>query len=310
MYSSSGIPPTPGRARTNKGLLVSQRRTLILVAAIVIAMVAAFLVYNYVDGVEQNAMGDAKLVPVFVVEAPIARGAAGEAAAGGIKRSNIPQEFKPANAITSLEDIAGKVAIGDLAPNQVVVADMFVDRSDPAARKSNSEYLRRIRGEDQVAITISVDQVRGTAGLIEPGDYVSIMLTSNSQAPADGQGGQAAQGDSSALFTTGARYLFQKAEVLAVDKTFVPQAGQTATAPADTTDTNNGTQQRGLITLIVPARAAQYIGSVAPDRIYLVLVARDYKPVPQTPLNPSDPIPAEDGAQMTPYGPKGPDNAS
>ena len=288
---------------------MSQRRTLILVAAIVVAMIAGFLVYNYVDGVEQDALGDAKLVPVYTVEAPISRGAAGEAAAEAIKRTNIPQQFKPANAITSLDDIAGKVAVGNLAPNQVVVADMFVDRSDPAARKSNAEYLRRIRNEDQVAITISVDQVKGVAGLVEPGDYVNVMLTDIEQAEAAGDGTAAPQTDKPILFKSSARYLYQKAEVLAVDKTFVPQAGQTAAAAAEAAE-DAKTEQRGLITLIMPARAAQYVASVEPERIYLTLVAPDYKPVPQSPINPSDPIPAEDSAKLTPYGPKGPDNAS
>ncbi|MBX3314755.1 MAG: Flp pilus assembly protein CpaB [Actinobacteria bacterium] len=285
---------------------MSQRRTLILVAAIAVAMVAGFLVYNYVDGVEQDALGDAKLVSVYTVEAQIDRGASGEAAAEAIKQTNIPQQFKPANAITSLDDIAGKVAISDLAPGQVVVADLFVDRSDPAARKSNSDYLRKIRNEDMTAITISVDQVSGVAGLIEPGDYVNIMLRRILQGSTV-DGADVPQSDTPILFDESARYLYQKAEVLAVDTTFVPQAGQTATGAA-TDDT--APAQRGLITLIVPAKAAQYIASVEGSRIYLTLVARDYKPVPQTPIDPSDPIPAEDGSQLTPYGADGPDNAS
>ena len=41
----------------------------------------------------------------------------------------------------------------------------------------------------------------------------------------------------------------------------------------------------------------------------LVLVARDYKPVPQAPIELSDLLPAEDGAQLTPYGKDGPDSS-
>lgn len=263
-------------------------------------MVAAFLVYNYVDGVEEDAMGDAQLVPVFVVEAPIARGASGEAAAEGIKQTNIPQQFKPANAITSLDDIAGKVAIGDLAPNQVVVNDMFVDRSDPAARKSNAEYIRKIRNQDQMAMTISVDQVSGVAGLIEPGDYVNVLLRPKTLM-ATGQ----SQNPEPSLAGGSARFLFQKVEVLAVDTTFVPQAGQNTDPAAQPVAT-----QRGLITLIVPAKAAQLFASIEPGDMYLALVGPDYEPVPQEPIAPDALIPAEDAGSMTPYGPEGPDNAS
>ena len=64
----------------------------------------------------------------------------------------------------------------------------------------------------------------------------------------------------------------------------------------------------GLITVIVPAEAAQYIAALRPDDIYLALVARDYKPVPQEPIDLNS-LPAEDGALLTPYGPEGPDSA-
>jgi hypothetical protein len=56
----------------------------------------------------------------------------------------------------------------------------------------------------------------------------------------------------------------------------------------------------------VPAKGAQYIASLPPENVYLALVSRDYKPVQQTPINPLDPLPAEDPSKLTPYGPNGP----
>ena len=62
-----------------------------------------------------------------------------------------------------------------------------------------------------------------------------------------------------------ARYLFQKAQILAIDKTPVAQAGEVsstaeedaaAAAPANT----------GLLTLILPTKAAQYMASLAAGR--------------------------------------------
>ena len=66
-----------------------------------------------------------------------------------------------------------------------------------------------------------------------------------------------------------------------------------------------GGGDRGTITFIVPTRAAQLITSVPSSSIYLSLVSPDYKPTAQTPLSASDPVPAEDPSQLTPYGPKG-----
>jgi len=295
---------------------VSQRRTLILVAAIAIGAFSSFLVWNYVNGVQDEAYDNAEQVPVYLVKQTVARGTDGRTANAYIAKENMPRKFKPGNAITSPDDIAGKVARNDLVPNQVVVTDMFVDASDPSARESFSERLNRIRNTDQLAVTISVDDVRGVAGLVEPGDYVNIMMTAVQELDDAGKAVGVPEGadPGQVLFAQQARYLYQKAEVLAVGQDALPQAGETATAAAEDGAAPDGAaaaeaQNRGLITLIVPAKAAQYIASVEPGAIYLTLVAQDYKPVPQDPIDPSAPIPAEDPSEQTPYGPEGPDSA-
>lgn len=291
---------------------MSQRRTLILVAAIAIGALSSFLVWNYVNGVQDEAYDNAEQVPVYLVKQTVARGTAGLQAQSYIAKENIPRKFKPGNAITSLEDLTGKVAVNDLVPNQVVVSDMFVDASDPSARESFAERLNRIRNEDQTAITISVDQVRGVAGLIEPGDYVNIMLTQVQQLDENGKAAGVPEGAdvSAVLFAQQARYLYQKAEVLAVGQDALPQAGEAqAAAEGDPAAAAAPAADRGLITLILPTKAAQYVASVQPESIYLVLVAQDYKPVPQDPIDPTSVIPAEDPSKLTPYGTKGPDSA-
>ena len=288
---------------------MSQRRTLILVAAVVIGAIASLLVYNYVNGVEDEANKNAEQVPVYLVEKKISRGMQGLEAQGLIKKSTVPRKIMPANAITDPADITGQVAISDLVPNQVVVSDMFADASDPRAQQSFAERLNRIQNEDQVAISISVDQVRGVAGLIQPGDFVNVMLTEVSQVDAEGNpvGGPEGKNAEDGLFAQQARYLYQKAEVLAVGQSAVAQPGETAEA-ANAGTTAKPVADTGLITFIVPAKAAQYIASADPASIYLTLVARDYKPVPQDQIDPSAPIPAEDAEGLTPYGPEGPDS--
>jgi Flp pilus assembly protein CpaB len=291
---------------------VSQRRTLILVAAIVVGALASFLVYNYVNGIEDEAYNNAEQVPVFVVKQKIDKSTTGLEAKAFIEKATAPRKFVPSNAIKSLEDLTGKVALSDLAQNQVVVSDMFVDASDPAAQGSFSERLTRIRNEDQSAITISVDQVRGVAGLINPGDYVNIMLTEVTQLDAEGQPAGVPEDASpeEVLFSQQARYLYQKAEVLAVGQDAVPEPGESASAASAEGGTDAAAEgDRGLITLIVPARAAQYLASAPPESFYLAMVARDYKPVTQGQIDINALLPAEDPTQLTPYGKNGPDSA-
>lgn len=286
---------------------MSQRRTLILVAAIAIGALASFLVWNYVNGVQDEAFDNAEQVPVYLVKQNVARGTSGLEAQAYIAKENIPRKFKPGNAIASVEDISGKVAVNDLVPNQVVVSDMFVDASDPAARASFAERLTKIRNEDQVAISLNVDQVRGVAGLVRPGDFVNILLADQSTGGADGDTTAATAATTKVEFK--ARYLYQKAQVLAVGQDALPQAGAAAPADATAAEGTAPAENSGLITLIVPAKAAQYISSVDPSSIYMVLVARDYKPTPLAPIDLSELLPGEDAAQLTPYGKDGPDSS-
>lgn len=290
---------------------MSQRRTLILAAAIIVGALGAFLVWNYVSGVEDKANEGTQLVSVYLVSQPIARGTSGNEAAAYIKKDSIPRKAVPANAITSPEDISGKVALYALSPNAVVLNDMFVDPSDPNARQSFSERLTRINNEDQVAITIQVDQVRGVAGLIQPGDFVNIMIRRVSEVSPEAALPEGVNA-SDILFGEQARHLYQKVEVIAVGQNTVPQAG-TSTVAADGTTTGApaspaAAQDAGLITVMVPVRASQYLASVEQGNFYLALVARDYKPVAQQVIDFNSTIPGEDAALLTPYGPSGPES--
>ncbi len=305
----SPVRPT-GVGFQNKGFTVNQRRTLILIAAIVIGALSSFLVWNYVNGVQDEAYSNAERVPVYLVKTAIPRGTPGLDAAAYISKEDIPRKFKPANAITSMEDITNKVALNNLVPNQVVVSDMFVSADDPNARASFTDGLNRVRGEDQVAISITVDQVRGVAGLIQPGDFVNIMVYSSANSGgADGSKGAASS--TAGVLPRDARYLYQKAEVIAVGTQTLPQPGQSAQAASASGGDGEAAapaQNTGLITLVVPAKAAQYIASAPPDAMYLTLVARDYKPVPIPDLGTNPPLPGESADMLTPYGPKGPES--
>lgn len=301
---------------------MGSRRTLITIAAVAVGAIAVFLIYGYVGSVKDEAFADAERVKVYVVQSTVVRGTYGEEAESQklIVESEIPKKFFPENAIRTFDDIAGKVAIGDLAVNQIVTNDMFAEPG--LVQSSFADRLEKINDEDQVAVTIAVDQVRGVAGVLQPGDYVNIMATDLCETQGGGAGGgggggeepvegeEAAEGEDECrwgeevLFGSQARYILQKVQILAVGQTPVTLPGE-----AETAATEEGaaapTQDAGLITFIVPAESAQYIASLPPERIYLSLVARDYQPVPQGPIDPTGTLPAEDPNALTPYGPDG-----
>lgn len=290
---------------------MGSRRTLITIAAVAVGAIAVFLIYGYVGSVKDEAFGEAERVKVFVVKQTVPKGTYGEETAGGlIVEDEIPKKFFPPNAIRSLDDIGGKVAIADLAVNQIVTTDMF---ADPAVVQATfADRLETINDEDQVAITINVDQIRGVAGLLRPGDYVNVMSVTSCEGGGGGEGvadDQPAGGTATASGTcqkslaNDPRYVYQKAQILAVGQTPVAQPGEVSAASEEAAAPTGGS---GLITLIVPTEAAQYIAAIAPENIYLTLVSRDYEPTPQGPIDGDAGLPAEDSERLTPYGPQGP----
>lgn len=201
--------------RTNRPI---PRRALAVAAAVVVGLVAAFAAYSYLHSAQTRAYDNAKLTAAYVVAKPVPAGLAGaQAITGGyVVRKQVPAEFRPAGAVTNLADIEGTQAVAPVAVGQILVAGMF---TSPSAAQVT--FARAIPAGD-VAVTVSVSQVQGVAGLPQPGDHVDIMVT-----------------------VTGAeQYLLENVPVLAIGQQTSPQgststststtaAGAASTAPAD-----------------------------------------------------------------------------
>lgn len=155
------------------------------------------------------------------------------------RRTSIPRKAVPANAITSPEDISGKVALYVLFVAQRRGAERHVRRS---VRSQRPAVVRRAPDPDQQ---------RGPGGHRHPGrpgagrgrTHPARRLRQHDDPQrVGGAGRRAAQGVAveDILFGEQARYLYQKVEVLAVGQNTVPQAGAAATA----TDDGSGTGAR------------------------------------------------------------------
>ena len=267
---------------------------MILIAAIAVGCIAAFVVLNYVSGVEDRANGDAERVPVLVVRADIPQGVPGEQAMeeGLIVEDEIAREFLPATRITDPDQISGKVALNNLAANQVLVDGMFVDPTT-----SSIGFGQRLE-ENNVAYTISVDSANAVAGLLVPGDLVDIFVSGDSE---DDSAGDAYGSDT--------RVLYHQVRILAIGTEAAPQPGEQAAADDAAAA---APVSSGLITLDLPVEAAQLISSQL-GQISLALTGPDYQalPIPRIDLNEVEDLPGETDARtrfgtLTPYGPDGP----
>jgi Flp pilus assembly protein CpaB len=277
---------------------VSSRRTLILIAAVLVGVVAAYALWTYIGGIEDEANDNAERVEIFKIVKDIPKGTFGDEAfaQGFIEQDVIAKEYRPATAITNPAQIDGLVAISDLPANQVVVSNQFVTQQN-----SLSTFSQLLKN-NEVAITISIDQIRGVAGLLVPGDFVNILVTSGGALQNSGGtpgNAQAAGG----IYAAPARYVYQKVQILAVGQTRKLEPGETAATNAD--GTTAGASSSGLITFVVPADAAQRIASLDASSIYLNLVAKDYQPTAIGPIDANQAPPGEANDQLTPYGPDG-----
>ncbi len=288
---------------------MSSRRTVILIAAIVVGALAALALLNYVRGIEDRANDNAERVKVFKIADEIPKGTFGQDAfnAGLIVEDEIPREFFPATAITNPADIADQVAISNLAANQVVVGDQFVPQAE--ALVSFSDLLSVADPENpatqEVALTISVDQVKGVAGLLVPGDFVNILVGVDAPEVTSADAEAVPEGtDPSAVgtYTNPHRYLYQKVQILAIGQQRVLEAGETVATDATG---NQVTTASGLVTFAVPPDAAQRIASVSGGSIYLTLVNKDYQPFPIEQIDVLETLPGETAGELTPYGPDG-----
>jgi pilus assembly protein CpaB len=246
---------------------MSSRRTLIIIAAVAVAAIAAVANVTYLNGVQSRAYGNAKRVYVYRVRADVNKGTTGDTALGNdmIERKQIPQEFRPGNALTDLSQIKGKVALATLSAGQVVVDGMFVDPI-----KAQTTTRDRIPA-GQVAFTVSVDQVHGVGNLLYPGDQVDIFVKDK-----DAQ-----------------RLLFQNVDILYIGDTSAPEPGQTKAV------TNPSS---GVITFAAPVDAAQRImlASQGDGGLYLALVPRNNKPIAAPPAVNSSQL--FNGTTLTPCG--------
>jgi len=264
--------------------IVSSRRTLILVGAIVVGALAALLILRYVSAVEDKANSDTQLTPVVVVTGPVQQG---ELANSVIeqKRVDIGQRRRidlPANAITRLDDIKGQVATIDMSPGEVITTSKFSGSTANTSSKSN------VIEKGLVAVTMSVDPTKGVAGLVQPGDFVNVMVPLM---------GTSLTGEVSAT-QIGSTTLFQKVKVLAIGQNLgTPVAADPANPDAAKPVASDQ------VTLLVAPEAAGTIAwaGASSGGVYLVLVRPDYQPRPIAPwVAPTDgQLPGAKG--LTPY---------
>lgn len=251
---------------------MGNRRMLILVIAVALAGLTAFLTFNYANSADERAFKDAELVSVLLVKKDIPKGFPGDRALdeGYVARESIPRKFFPAKAITNAQSLRGQVALGPLSPGVPVVEGSFVE-----PRLAQESFAQRL-AKGMQAVTLAVSDVQGVARLVVPGDHVNMMVTLDEPGGGPGAAGGGKQ----------TQFVLQNIEVLAVGNTTTIQPGEQAVQTQSLQAGQAMTVDSGLMTFAVPALDAERVVHANEiGTIHLTLVPPDYAPAPVAPVN-------------------------
>jgi len=208
------------------------RRTLLLVAALVVAALGTSLVFLYVNGVSDRALADQQPVQVLVATAPIAAGTTAREAqgAGALEMRTIAGSAVAAGALSDIRPIADQVALAPIFPGEQILQDKFGDAG------SASEL---IIPEGKLAVSVQLADPARVAGFVGPGSEVAVFLTIE---------GRRAAGEEVT------RLLLPRVEVIAAGaSTLVP--------PTTTTEDQTQAEElpKALLTLAVTQEEAQKV---------------------------------------------------
>lgn len=144
------------------------------IAALVLAVVGAILLFVYVQGAAARAQAGLEPVNVLVVQERIPAGTKAADLGSKVKSSSIPKSAVPAGALASLGDAEGKVTAVDLEPGEQLLAARLVDPRDLVPGT-----VPVPDGLEEVTLLLTPERLLG--GRIEAGDKVTVYTSFKSE---------------------------------------------------------------------------------------------------------------------------------
>lgn len=175
-----------------------------LLLSLVLGLLAVFLVFVYVRGLERQLYEEVDMQNVVVARQAIAAGTAIDQ--GAIQRVAVPRKYRQPQTFPTVEEVAGRVAVVPIAAGSQVSGSMLADAGAEALS------FEVPRGRRAVAITVTDDT--GVGGLIRPGNFVDIVGTFEFGRPVGFQNGRMVYADE----RTEVRTMMQNVFVVAVNK--------------------------------------------------------------------------------------------
>jgi pilus assembly protein CpaB len=229
------------------------RRTIALVLAVALAALATIALISYVRGLEDKAFEGVETTDVYVAKQDIPAGVSGDTASQQalIEKRTVPAKVRPTGAISSLEQISGRLAATQIYKDEIIVQQRFVV---PGAAVKG--VLPIPPGKQ--AVSIAVSGAPAVGGFVQPGDQVSLLVNVANRT----RTGTAVTGAGAGNIT---KYVLQNLDVIAVGSRIV----SSTVAPAQ----NGQEQQAGIFTFAVtPQQAEKLVFATLNTTVYFTLL--------------------------------------
>lgn len=146
------------------------RRTLLLIAAVVVAALGAGMIFLYVQGINDRAVADQDLVKVLTATDVIAAGENVDdaTAAGKLELSEMPKAALLDGALTSTASIQGQISLSTILPKEQIVSSKF--------GAAGTEQTITIP-DGTMAVSVQLTDPARVAGFINPGAKVAVFAS-------------------------------------------------------------------------------------------------------------------------------------
>jgi pilus assembly protein CpaB len=141
------------------------------VAAVIMAILGALLVFTYAGHADDRAVAELQPVDVLVVNRPVPAGTPAEQLGDYLVIESMPSKAVPQTALDNLESSAGKVTSTDLVPGEQLLDERLVAPEDIEATGA----IEVPEGLQEISFQLEPQRVAG--GRIVPGDRVGVFIS-------------------------------------------------------------------------------------------------------------------------------------
>jgi pilus assembly protein CpaB len=215
-----------------------------LLLSLMLGLLAVFLVFVYVRGLERQLYEEVDMQNVIVTREDVAAGTAIEERV--IQRVAVPRKYRQPQTFPAIEEVAGRVAVVPIPAGSQISGGMLADAGAEALS------FEVPRGRRAVAITVTDET--GVGGLVRPGNFVDIVGTFEFGRPVGYEQGRIRYADEK----TEIRTMMQNVFVVAVNRELRRERIQAETGAAPSQSQSQRTL-RTVTVLVEPQRVQELI---------------------------------------------------